>query len=88
MNGGGAGDEGGVTPTDGDQTIAPNRSVVVHEDNGGVRFNVLDDDGTVLMSSTRFDTAGDARDGFERARSIIDSAKLREQKAEGSGAGA
>lgn len=43
------------------------RMVLRRDDRGLVRFNLLDEDGTVLTSSKGFDSLDEARAGAERA---------------------
>ena len=56
--------------------------VVIREDGQGlVRFNLLDEDGTVLSSSKGFDSADAARAGAERARALMSDAEVIDQTA-------
>jgi hypothetical protein len=54
--------------------------IVIHPDpSGKVRFNLLDDDGTVLSSSKAFDSPDDARTGAERAIRLMEQAEIIDQ---------
>jgi uncharacterized protein YegP (UPF0339 family) len=56
--------------------------VVIRQDGQGlVRFNLLDEDGTVLSSSKGFDSADAARAGAERARALLAEADIIDQTA-------
>jgi uncharacterized protein YegP (UPF0339 family) len=58
--------------------------VVIRQDGQGlVRFNLLDEDGTVLSSSKGFDSADAARAGAERARALLAEAEVIDQTAGG-----
>ena len=55
------------------------RMVLRRDDQGLVRFNLLDEDGTVLSSSKGFDSPDAAREGAERARRLMADAELIDQ---------
>ena len=54
--------------------------IVIHaEHSGGYRFNLLDQDGTVLSSSKRFEGRDDAVAGAERAKRLMEGAEIVDQ---------
>ena len=53
--------------------------VIRQDDQGLVRFNLLDQDGTVLMSSKGFDSLDAARAGADRAVGLITDVEIIDQ---------
>jgi uncharacterized protein YegP (UPF0339 family) len=54
--------------------------IVIRPDSGGsFRFNLLDEDSTVLMSSKGFDSKDAARAGVDRALSLLDDIEVIDQ---------
>ena len=53
--------------------------VIRQDDQGLVRFNLLDQDGTVLMSSKGFDSVDAARAGAHRAVELITDVEIIDQ---------
>lgn len=57
--------------------------VIRRDDQGLVRFNLLDEDGTVLMSSKGFDSVDGARAGVDRAVGLITDVEIIDQTEDG-----
>ena len=57
----------------------PGQIVIRRDDEGLVRFNLLDEDGTVLSSSKGFDSVEAATAGVERAKARMAEAEVVDQ---------
>jgi hypothetical protein len=58
----------------------PGRIVIHRDDADAHRFNLLDEDGTVLASSKAFPTADEARAGLRRATDLLADAQVIDQE--------